>query len=104
MFFTSDEIEGHLVSKVYTSFGKYHKYYGGRTTGHHPHLEYFHIWPKNHELGPGRSEGQMQPLINWEQMTDAAREALNTYDYGKIHVPFNDEHWNESLADACAVH
>ncbi|ETO63627.1 hypothetical protein F444_18711 [Phytophthora nicotianae P1976] len=37
----------------------------------------------------------------WEQLTDAARAALNNGDsFGKAEVPFSDEHFEDHLAEA----
>ncbi|KAF1773385.1 Necrosis inducing protein [Phytophthora cactorum] len=44
--------------------------------------------------------GDVQPLIMWEQLTDAAREPLNTFDFGDAQVPFNDANFEEKLKKA----
>ncbi|ETP32860.1 hypothetical protein F442_18524 [Phytophthora nicotianae P10297] len=45
--------------------------------------------------------GEYQDLIMWEQLTDAARAALNNGDsFGKAEVPFSDEHFEDHLAEA----
>ncbi|ETM33826.1 hypothetical protein L914_18977 [Phytophthora nicotianae] len=44
--------------------------------------------------------GDFQPLIMWEQLTDAARETLNTFDFGNAQVPFNDANFEEKLKKA----
>ncbi|KAG7395653.1 hypothetical protein PHYBOEH_003372 [Phytophthora boehmeriae] len=44
--------------------------------------------------------GDFQDLIMWDQLTDAARAALNTTDFGKAKVPFIDENFSEKLEDA----
>ncbi|KAL3658913.1 hypothetical protein V7S43_016054 [Phytophthora oleae] len=41
--------------------------------------------------------GDFQPLIMWEQLTDAARETLNTFDFGDAVVPVNDANFEEKL-------
>ncbi|KAG3088172.1 hypothetical protein PI125_g18426 [Phytophthora idaei] len=49
------------------------------------------------DLGPSYMvlsswDGEYQDLIVWEQLTDAARVALNDLNnFGKAEVPFNDE-------------
>uniref|UniRef100_M4BM61 Uncharacterized protein n=1 Tax=Hyaloperonospora arabidopsidis (strain Emoy2) TaxID=559515 RepID=M4BM61_HYAAE len=40
-----------------------------------------------HYLSPTREPGEFQPLIMWEQLTDAARTALETVDWGKDRMP-----------------
>ncbi|ETP31630.1 hypothetical protein F442_19523 [Phytophthora nicotianae P10297] len=44
--------------------------------------------------------GDFQPLIMWEQLTDAARETRNTFDFGNAQVPFNDANFEEKLKKA----
>ncbi|KAE8875885.1 hypothetical protein PF005_g23934 [Phytophthora fragariae] len=44
--------------------------------------------------------GDFQPLIMWEQLTDAARLALNTTDFGRAYVPMNDANFEEKLKKA----
>ncbi|KAG3169988.1 hypothetical protein PI124_g17950 [Phytophthora idaei] len=44
--------------------------------------------------------GDVQPLIMWEQLTDAARDTLNTFDFGDAQVPFNDANFEEKLKKA----
>lgn len=39
-------------------------------------------------------------LIMWEQLTDAARMALNTADFGEAEVPFNDVNFEKRLKKA----
>ncbi|KAG7378767.1 hypothetical protein PHYPSEUDO_009512 [Phytophthora pseudosyringae] len=40
-------------------------------------------------------------LIMWEQLTDAARVALNdSNNFGKAEVPFSDEHYGDHLDEA----
>ncbi|KAE8966274.1 hypothetical protein PR003_g21607 [Phytophthora rubi] len=36
----------------------------------------------------------------WEQLTDAARLALNTTDFGRAYVPMNDANFEEKLKKA----
>ncbi|KAG7375766.1 hypothetical protein PHYPSEUDO_015304 [Phytophthora pseudosyringae] len=46
-------------------------------------------------------DGEYQDLIMWEQLTDAARVALNDSDnFGKAEVPFSDEHYEAHLDEA----
>ncbi|ETM97621.1 hypothetical protein PPTG_20067 [Phytophthora nicotianae INRA-310] len=48
------------------------------------------------------TDGQFQDLIMWEQLTDEARLALNSADFGESKVPFNDENIEETLELAWA--
>ncbi|ETO66099.1 hypothetical protein F444_16645 [Phytophthora nicotianae P1976] len=48
-----------------------------------------------------KSGGEFQDLIMWEQLTDAARVALNNTDFGgRAKVPFNDADFNLNLQNA----
>uniref|UniRef100_H3H0B8 Necrosis inducing-like protein NPP1 type n=1 Tax=Phytophthora ramorum TaxID=164328 RepID=H3H0B8_PHYRM len=45
--------------------------------------------------------GQFQDLIMWDQLTDAARAALNDQDnFGRTEVPISDDHFPEHLEKA----
>ncbi|KAG7399359.1 hypothetical protein PHYBOEH_009021 [Phytophthora boehmeriae] len=44
--------------------------------------------------------GNSQDLIMWEQLTEEARTALNTTDFGKATVPFIDANFEENLEKA----
>ncbi|KAF4316942.1 hypothetical protein G195_009540, partial [Phytophthora kernoviae 00238/432] len=46
------------------------------------------------------SIGEFQDLILWEQLTDAARTALDTVDFGDAKVPFIDANFAEKLEKA----
>ncbi|ETP22305.1 hypothetical protein F441_04355 [Phytophthora nicotianae CJ01A1] len=46
-------------------------------------------------------DGEYQDLIMWEQLTDAARAALNdSANFGNAEVPFSDEHYEDHLEKA----
>ncbi|OWY98532.1 hypothetical protein PHMEG_00030685 [Phytophthora megakarya] len=46
-------------------------------------------------------DGEYQDLIMWEQLTDAARGALNDgNNFGSAEVPFSDEHYQNHLDNA----
>ncbi|ETL81841.1 hypothetical protein L917_17913 [Phytophthora nicotianae] len=52
-------------------------------------------------LNFGDWEGEYQDLIMWEQLTDAARAALNDgNNFGDAEVPFSDEHYEKHLDNA----
>ncbi|KAG1707173.1 hypothetical protein DVH05_026369 [Phytophthora capsici] len=53
------------------------------------------------DMGFATMDGDYQDLIMWEQLTDAARVALNDRDsFGKAEVPFSDEHYEDHLDKA----
>ncbi|KAG2519483.1 hypothetical protein JM18_006919 [Phytophthora kernoviae] len=45
-------------------------------------------------------DGGFQDLIMWEQLTDAARVALNTVDFGNAKVMFNGANFADKLDNA----
>ncbi|ETK93499.1 hypothetical protein L915_03338 [Phytophthora nicotianae] len=46
-------------------------------------------------------DGEYQPLIMWEQLTDAARVALNeSFKFEDAEMPFNDEYFEKRLEKA----
>ncbi|POM79796.1 NPP1-like protein [Phytophthora palmivora] len=46
-------------------------------------------------------DGEYQDLTMWEQLTDAARGALNNgKNFGGAEVPFSDEHYEDHLEKA----
>ncbi|OWY95091.1 Necrosis inducing protein NPP1 [Phytophthora megakarya] len=45
-------------------------------------------------------DGTYHDLIMWEQLTDAARGALNSADFGEAKVPFNDNNFDATLGEA----
>ncbi|OWZ13872.1 Necrosis inducing protein NPP1 [Phytophthora megakarya] len=46
------------------------------------------------------TDGTYLDLIMWEQLTDAARDALNSADFGEAKVPFNDNNFDATLGQA----
>jgi hypothetical protein len=68
--------------------------------GYRSKIEYFSNWPVNHQLGLTSTQGGEQPLIAWESMTEAARAALSTTDFGSANVPFKDDNFVNNLDKA----
>ncbi|OWY93329.1 Necrosis inducing protein NPP1 [Phytophthora megakarya] len=51
-----------------------------------------------HTIFQSNEEGEFQDLIQWNQLTDAAREALENTDFGDFaHVPFNNAYFETNL-------
>ncbi|KAJ8123795.1 hypothetical protein ONZ43_g334 [Nemania bipapillata] len=63
-------------------------------------IQYYSTWPLDHQLGTTTATGGSQPLIAWENLTDAARTALENTDFGSANVPFKDANFNNNLAKA----
>jgi hypothetical protein len=68
--------------------------------GDRPKVQYFSIPPVDHQLGTTDAVGGEQPLIAYENLTDAARTALDTTDFGSANVPFKDANFANNLAKA----
>jgi hypothetical protein len=64
-----------------------------------PKVHYYFNWPNTHELGFTSDGGEKQPLVQWDQLTDAARNALEWTDFGSANVPFKSN-FNSNLAKA----
>ncbi|KAF2209457.1 hypothetical protein CERZMDRAFT_61174 [Cercospora zeae-maydis SCOH1-5] len=69
-------------------------------SGTSPLIRYFSIFPVNHQLGFTSTQGGQQPLIAYESLTTAARNALENTDFGSANVPFKDSSFQNNLASA----
>ncbi|RLN61230.1 hypothetical protein BBP00_00005514 [Phytophthora kernoviae] len=64
-------------------------------------VEYTSSWLFiDHHLEGTSTAGEMQDLIMWSDMTDAARNSLNTVSFGKANVPMNDGNFQSKLGKA----
>ncbi|EHA49635.1 elicitor [Pyricularia oryzae 70-15] len=61
-------------------------------------IRYFSNWPLNHQMGFTGERGGEQPLVSWDTMTQAARNALEWTDFGAAGVPFKDGSFQNNLA------
>ncbi|KAJ2991225.1 hypothetical protein NUW58_g2591 [Xylaria curta] len=68
--------------------------------GTRPKIQYYSTWPVNHQLGTTSTKGGEQPLISWENLTAAARTALENTDFGSANVPFKNANFQANLAKA----
>lgn len=57
-------------------------------------------WPLDHQTDFTTEDGEFQPLIQWEQMTDAARDALETTSFGKADVMINNSNFERKMGKA----
>lgn len=69
----------------------------GTWSGDRPRVAYYAEFPLNHSLGQSSTQGGEQALISWNALTQAARDTLNTYDFGKANVPFKDANFGSNL-------
>ncbi|KAK8056479.1 hypothetical protein PG993_001706 [Apiospora rasikravindrae] len=68
--------------------------------GVRPKIRYFSVWPVNHQLGTTDARGGEQPLVAWESLPVAARDALQNTDFGDANVPFKDPNFMDNLRGA----
>lgn len=91
-----------ILSISYSQHGNFYNVApnSSNTNGTHPKLEYKSNWPINHSLFITSTTGGYQPLIDWADLTSAARDALNTTDFGSANVPMKDSNFTNNLAKA----
>lgn len=92
-----------VLSIAYSQHGKFQKTAPNNNImeGDHPKIRYDAPQPPiNHSLYVDSAKGGTQPLIGWEDLTPAARNALNTTDFGSANVPFNDHNFTNNLEKA----
>ncbi|MBO0661285.1 NPP1 family protein [Jiella sp. MQZ9-1] len=70
----------------------------GFLAGTHPKIAYKSIWPTDHRLDSTSKQGGQQPLIDWGALTPAARNALNTTNFGAASPKFTDRTFGSTLA------
>lgn len=93
---TTAEPTGMAVSQ----HGNYQKSQSFPRSGSRPLVGYLSIWPVNHQMIFTPEQGGEQPLIAWESLTDAARNALENTDFGSATVPFKESTFLANLAKA----
>uniref|UniRef100_H3G6C6 Necrosis inducing-like protein NPP1 type n=1 Tax=Phytophthora ramorum TaxID=164328 RepID=H3G6C6_PHYRM len=54
----------------------------------------------DHSLSATSTAGETQDLIMWDQLTDAARTALEDTDFGSANVPFKEANFETKLGNA----
>lgn len=89
-----------IVGMAVSQHGGYDIDSSGTFSGNSPLAGYISYWPVNHQMIFTSKKGGQQPLIAWESLTDAARNALINTDFGSANVPFKDENFYPHLADA----
>jgi hypothetical protein len=93
---TSATIRGIAIS----AHGEYQKTTSPSLAWARPLIGYISVWPVNHQLVDAKEQGGEQPLIAWESMTDAARNAIETTDFGAATPSFRNNNFQSYLADA----
>lgn len=97
------------VSVAYSGHGQYTRRtnpsftsstWGNWTSHYRPRVEYAQAGPLNFQTFPTDARGGSQPLIQWEHMTQTARDTLNVANFGKANVPMNQAHFADNLRNA----
>ncbi|GMF23352.1 unnamed protein product [Phytophthora lilii] len=81
----------------------YHKYappQANTIDGVTTKVAYHSKWPMDHALESTSEAGDFQDLIMWDQLSDKARQALNSVYWGKANTPMNDGNFMPKLGKA----
>lgn len=102
VFLSSDSVDATFVALVVSEHGGY---VAGTPTfdGTHPYVGYKSDWPIDHALIFTSTEGGTQPLIAYDSMTQAARDAIETTDFGSALSSFKNSDFTAYLAKAYAL-
>ncbi|RHZ58365.1 hypothetical protein CDV55_106119 [Aspergillus turcosus] len=73
---------------------------GYTLSGTKPLIDYYSIWPVDHQCGLTSTVGGTQPLIAWESLPTVAQTALEDTDFGAANVPFKNANFESNLAKA----
>ncbi|CAG7966500.1 unnamed protein product [Penicillium olsonii] len=68
--------------------------------GTSPLIKYESVWPLNHSCGLTTTVGGTQPMVAWESLSTVVQNALDTTDFVKANVPFNENNWASNLEKA----
>lgn len=102
VWLSSDNANAKLVALSVSAHGGITTMRNPPTRGTHPLVGYVSDWPLNHQLIQTTQVGGMQPLITWGSLPNAARNALQTANFGKATVPFKDSTYQGNLAKGYA--
>lgn len=86
-----------------SAHGGYSHYYppaSDNLNGNAALIDYYAVVLIDHRLRITTETGETQDLIMWDQLTDAARTALENTDFGSANVPFKDGNFETKLASA----
>ncbi|EOD52252.1 putative necrosis- and ethylene-inducing protein 1 precursor protein [Neofusicoccum parvum] len=89
-----------LIGASASSHSGYTKSDNPQRNGDRVMVEYFTNFPTNHELQFKTSEGADYALLDWDVMTDAAKQALQNADFGSANVPFKDGNFETKIEEA----
>ncbi|KAF1320298.1 Necrosis inducing protein npp1, partial [Globisporangium splendens] len=89
-----------VTPSAHSGYQKYAPPKSGTVDGTSAKVDYSSTVVINHALDSTTSAGEKQPLIMWEQMTPAARTALENANFGDANVPMKDGNFMNKLAKA----
>ncbi|KAG1689946.1 NLP effector protein 1 [Phytophthora capsici] len=90
-----------LSASYHSTYLTYYPPDSGYLDGNSAKIEYSTSWViLDHSLSATSTSGETQDLIMWDQLTDAARTALEDTDFGDANVPFKDANFETKLANA----
>ncbi|KAI6360717.1 hypothetical protein MCOR25_006667 [Pyricularia grisea] len=90
-----------ITNGAASGHGKYKKTTSVPLDGTNVLVEYFTNFPTNHELQfTSDTRGYTKPIMDWDAMPQAMRDALNNADFGAATVPFKDSTFMDNLNGA----
>ncbi|RLN48870.1 hypothetical protein BBJ28_00017289 [Nothophytophthora sp. Chile5] len=96
--------EPNIVALSASAHSGYHVYYppsSSYLSGNSAKIDYSTTYVViDHSLSATSSSGETQDLIMWDQLTTAARTALEDTDFGSANVPFKEANFQTKLGDA----
>lgn len=99
---TSCSSSASVIAVLFSGHGSYKRYTDGYTfDGKQVRVKYSKTSIfTNFELSRTGHYGGQQPMISWWQMSQAARNSLNTHSFGAANVPFKDSKFDAELLKA----
>lgn len=79
-----------VTPSAHSGYSKYAPPNADTLDGSSVKVNYESTYPMNHATDITTEPGEFQVLIMWDQMTEAARHALNTVSFGDANVPMNE--------------
>ncbi|GMF16200.1 unnamed protein product [Phytophthora lilii] len=90
-----------LSASAHSGYNKYYPPSSSYFSGNSAKIDYSSSYIViDHSLSATSTAGETQPLIMWDQLTDAARTALENTDFGSANVPFKDANFQTKLGNA----
>ncbi|MBO9726209.1 MAG: NPP1 family protein [Novosphingobium sp.] len=100
VWLSSCDESANIVAVSYSAHSGYDKSTSPPLDGSHPKVRYYTNGITNHQLGSTTSQGGQQPLIQWEKMPAAARNALTNTSFGDGNVPMKDANFANNIVKA----